>query len=206
MPGIGKANAATIATHYRTSWPNIRLALVVRIYGAVPFPPHSEIEIILGDVVISDGVVQYDLGRRLPEQFTRKDTLLNSFGRPNMEIRALLSKLKGRKDRKKLLTKIGEHLTHLQKEPELKASYPGAQKDRLFDAKYRHVKDREACDKGGCSSELVRRTRLDQVTPPPAVHFGLVTSGDTVIKYSEERDRIVAQENVIAFEIEGAGL
>lgn len=206
MPGMGKASAATVAAHCRTSWPSIRLALVVGICGAVPFVPQNDSEIILGDVIISDGVVQYDLGRRLPEHFIRKDTLLASLGRPNSEIRSLLAKLKVIRDRKKLLANLRSNLERLQSEPELEAEYPGTQEDRLFDAKYRHLKKDETCDRGGCSGELVRRTRLDQDTPQPAVHFGLVASGDTVMMTGEERDNIAEQENVIAFEMEGAGL
>jgi nucleoside phosphorylase len=101
MPGIGKASAAAIAANCRASFPNIKLALVVGICGAVPFG-HGGKEVVLGDVIISDAVVQYDLGRRLPEGFMRKDTLPDSLGRPNEEIRALLAKLKVRRYRKML--------------------------------------------------------------------------------------------------------
>ncbi|KAH0437082.1 hypothetical protein CcaCcLH18_03950 [Colletotrichum camelliae] len=79
MPGMGKANATRVATFCRISFPNITLALIVGICGAVPFIPGTGDEIVLGDVIISDGVVQYDFGRR----------------RPNTEIRSLLTKLKG---------------------------------------------------------------------------------------------------------------
>ena len=32
-------------------------------------------EILLGDVIISTGIIQYDFGRQLPDRFIRKDTL-----------------------------------------------------------------------------------------------------------------------------------
>jgi hypothetical protein len=48
---------------------------------------------VLGDVIVSDGVVQYGLGRRLPEEFGVKDTLQDALGRLNDEIRARLAKL-----------------------------------------------------------------------------------------------------------------
>ncbi|KAK2774833.1 nb-arc and tpr domain protein [Colletotrichum kahawae] len=57
MPGMGKANAARVATFFRVSFPNITLALIVGICGAVPFIPGSGDEIVLGDVIISDGIV-----------------------------------------------------------------------------------------------------------------------------------------------------
>lgn len=99
MPGLGKANAAAVAAHCQTSFPNIRLAVVVGVCGVVPFSRDGN-EVVLGDVVISDGVIQYDLKRRLPERFTRKDTLLDSLGRPSTEIRSILAKLQGFRGRK----------------------------------------------------------------------------------------------------------
>lgn len=62
------------------------------------------------------------------------------------------------------------------------------------------------CEECGCSGELVRRRRLEQGTPQPAIYFGLIASSDTVMKAGEERDVLVQQENVIGFEMEGAGV
>lgn len=101
MPGMGKANAAAVAASCRMSFPNIKLAIVVGVRGVVPFVSGGG-EILLGDVIISDGLIQSDLGRKLPEHFVRKDMLLDSLGRPNSEIRALLAKLKGVRSRKML--------------------------------------------------------------------------------------------------------
>ncbi|KAK6823546.1 purine and uridine phosphorylase [Apiospora arundinis] len=71
MPGMGKANAAAVAAHCRISFPNIRLAMVVGVCGVVSLSRDGH-KVVLGDVVISNGVIQYDLGRRLPERFIRK--------------------------------------------------------------------------------------------------------------------------------------
>jgi nucleoside phosphorylase len=38
------------------------------------------------------------------------------------------------------------------------------------------------------------------------VHFRLVASGNMVMKSSEDRDQTAAREDVIAFEMEGAGV
>lgn len=62
---------------------------MVGISGAIPFSLNRK-EIILGDVIISNGVIQYNLGRRLLADFLRKDTLLDSLGRPNAEIQTVL--------------------------------------------------------------------------------------------------------------------
>ncbi|KAK7219007.1 hypothetical protein V2G26_007010 [Clonostachys chloroleuca] len=106
MPGMGKASAAVVAARCQTSYPNIKLALVVGVCAAVPFVSDTDTEIILGDIIIINGVVQYDVGRRLPERFIRKNTLQESLGRPSLEIRALLGKLEGRRSRMMLLPVI----------------------------------------------------------------------------------------------------
>ncbi|KAH6970347.1 hypothetical protein BKA56DRAFT_735956 [Ilyonectria sp. MPI-CAGE-AT-0026] len=206
MPGMGKASSAAVAANCRASFPNIKLALVVGVCGVVPFVPSSNIEIVLGDIIMSSGVIQYDLGRQLPERFVCKNTLLESLGRPNAEIRTLLAKLEGIRGRKMLRSKMASHLDRLQNEPELEARYPGVAYDRLFDATYRHISDGKTCEECGCNGGLVLRRRFDQGIPQPAVHFGFIASGDTVMKSGEERDNIARQESVIGFEMEGAGV
>ncbi|KAF7542397.1 hypothetical protein G7Z17_g11606 [Cylindrodendrum hubeiense] len=203
MPGMGKSNAAIVASKCHMSFPNIKLALVVGICGAVPFVD-SNTEIVLGDVVMSTGVIQYDFGRRLPEHFVPKNTLQDSLGRPSTEIRALLEKLGGIRDRKILGSELVRHLGDLQGVSELKATYPGIAHDRLFSSTYRHIRDGKTCEECECSGELVSRCRFDQGIPQPIVHFGLIASGDTVMKFGEERDTIARQLGVIGFEMESA--
>ncbi|KAM0294558.1 hypothetical protein ACHAO9_000991 [Fusarium lateritium] len=207
MPGMGKVTAAAVASNCRKSFPSIKLALVVGICGVVPFGPSND-EIVLGDVIISNGIVQYDLGRQLPDRFVRKDMLLDSLGRPNQEIRGVLAKLQGLRHRRQLSSKMADYLNVLRQEPELRAEYPGPTKDRLFEASYRHIDNQRSCQQLGCNGELVRRRRLDTINVcfTPAVHFGLMASGDSVMKSGEDRDRIAAAEGVIAFEMEGAGV
>ncbi|KAK8061213.1 hypothetical protein PG997_015434 [Apiospora hydei] len=207
MPGVGKINAATVSADCRTSFPNIRLALVVGVCGVFPISREGQ-EIILGDVIISDGVVQYDLGRRLPGRFARKDTLIDSLGRPNPEMRSLLAKLKTLHSRKILQDKSYRYLAAIQqRQPKLSAHYPGAGHDKLFDAAYQHVTDGELCDECGCSGQLLRRSRLNgDSEPQPVVHFGHIASGDSVIKSGEDRDIIAHRDMVIAFEMESAGV
>lgn len=207
MPGMGIANAAAVASNCGKSFPGIKLALVVGICGIVPFKPDKD-EIVLGDIIVSDGIVQYDFGRQLPDHFARKDTLLDSLGRPNQEIRGIMAKLRSLRHRRQLSAKIAKYLEVLRQEPELCAEYPGVAKDRLFEASYCHTIDQKSCEQLGCNGELVLRSRLETagVRPTPAVHFGLMASGNSVMKSGEHRDRIAAQEGVIAFEMEGAGV
>jgi nucleoside phosphorylase len=74
MPKIGKKSAASVASSFRSSFGGIKLALLVGICGGVPQGNDGE-EILLGDVIISDGLIEYDFGRQYPDKFARKDTL-----------------------------------------------------------------------------------------------------------------------------------
>ncbi|WZH40899.1 uncharacterized protein QYS62_001837 [Fusarium acuminatum] len=204
---MGKVNAATVASNCGKSFPGIKLALVVGICGVVPFGLTND-EIVLGDVIISNGVIQYDFGRQLPGHFVRKDTLSDVPGRPNLEIRGVLAKLKALRHRRQLSAKIADYLDVLRQDRDLHAEYPGSTEDRLFEASYRHTDYQKSCEQLGCNGGLVSRTRLQiaEVSPLPAVHFGLMASGDAVMKSGEDRDRIAAAEGIIAFEMEGAGV
>lgn len=229
MPGMGKGNAASVAANFRHSFSGIKLALLVGICGGVPLVNGKE-ELVLGDVVISEGLIQYDFGRRFPNGFVMKDTPTDGLSRPNQEIRSLLAKLKTNWARKTLQDKMSEYLSILQERLGDGACYPGPSDDKLFKSNYNHkhqdplhcnaCRDGNLCNQAivstcedlGCDeSRLLPRQRLQQLeqtghTMRHVVHFGLVASGDTVMKSGEDRDRIAANDSVIAFEMEGAGV
>ncbi|KAK4166725.1 nucleoside phosphorylase domain-containing protein [Cladorrhinum sp. PSN259] len=66
LPNTGKVAAGSAASCFRMSFPRIRLAVVVGICGVVPFRPDGS-EMVLGDVIVSNGLIQFDFGRQLPE-------------------------------------------------------------------------------------------------------------------------------------------
>ncbi|KAH7329507.1 hypothetical protein B0I35DRAFT_474104 [Stachybotrys elegans] len=74
-----------------------------------------------------------------------------------------------------------------------------------------------SCDEVGCGKERVvsrllleHKRQLEErgsmTAQNPAIYIGAIASGDTVLKSASDRDRIAARENVIAFEMEGAGI
>jgi hypothetical protein len=136
---MGKGSAASGASSFPSSFEGIKIALVVGICGGVPYGTDDEKEILLGDVIISDGLIQYNFGRQLPNKFNRKDTLQDSLGRPNTEIRALLAKLKGYRSRMRLKENTSHFLTQVQQNLGVeKARYPGVDTDKLIEPTYRH--------------------------------------------------------------------
>ena len=63
MPGIGKGHSASVAASFRSSFVGVKQGLVVGICGEVPRGSEHGEKILLGNVIISTGLVQYDLGR-----------------------------------------------------------------------------------------------------------------------------------------------
>jgi nucleoside phosphorylase len=52
----------------------------------------------------------------------------------------------------------------------------------------------------------VSRTERKEDDDNPAIHYGLIASGNTLMKDAEVRDRLVAERDVLCFEMEAAGL
>ncbi|KAJ5667481.1 hypothetical protein N7507_003345 [Penicillium longicatenatum] len=230
MPGIGKGSAASVASSLRVSYTGIRLALVVGICGGVPFPSRST-TIFLGDVIISDSVIEYDFGRQYPDGFRRKSDPKDTLGRPNREIRTFLACLKTRKMRSKVQDQISHYLEELQKHTPNEWQYPGIMEDVLFENSYRHKHHQRPptvncicthckssldmvcenalisdCRELGCEGKPVHRDRLSVDRPSPVVHIGTMASADTVMKSGEHRDKLAEKEGIIGLEMEGAGV
>lgn len=195
MPGMGKKHASVSAAGLRASFPNVGLVLLVGICGAVPASPSSRNEVIMGDVMVSKGVVQYDLG----PQFNARA--------PDGAVSAAVARLQSGRGREYLMSRTAIHLKTLQTLPQLRAEYPGARYDRLFHPSYTHLTPRMTCEECGCNGPTILSHALQtQTLPPPSIHFGLIASGDTVMKSAAERDAIAKREGVVAFEMEGAGI
>jgi nucleoside phosphorylase len=224
---MGKGGAASMASSLRVSFVKVNLAILAGICGGVPFPEHSEL--ILGDVIISDSVLEYDFGRQYPNGFRQKHGTRETLRGASRSIHSLLSGLRTQRMHNKLRDEITKYLRDLQRHGPWQ--YPGVTQDLLFDASYRHkhylpdgavgcvcadchTSQDPVCDDVfnndchtlGCSGALVQRSRLntDQITP--YVHFGTMASADTVMKSGEHRDALARGEKVIGFEMEGAAI
>ncbi|KAH7016089.1 nucleoside phosphorylase domain-containing protein [Microdochium trichocladiopsis] len=245
LPGMGKVNAAGAAMGIKASFPHLQLVLLPGVCGGVPRVRDSKHEILLGDVLISDGVLQYDLGRQYPDGFVARATHRDRLARPNREIRTFLSTLGSQLGMERLQETSCNFLRDVQSAAKARGRrpcvYPGAAHDKLYRSDYRHRHHRgdpncichgwrqssdpvceeafvSPCTLTNCGDEaLVQRHRLElrklleskdvcADTQGFAVFMGRFASGDTVMKSAEDRDRIAAAEQVIAFEMEAAGL
>ncbi|KAF5583055.1 MTA SAH nucleosidase [Fusarium subglutinans] len=193
--GKGKVNSATAATNLRTSYPNISLAILVGVCGAVP--SIREREIGLGDVVISDTIVRYDFGYQTDHEFVRKKTCHGEM--VPKEIFNLLESLQTVLGKRRLMKGTATFIEEL-KENAARLGQHG---------RYERPEKSVISASGSRSLPLALRGQaVDQVIDiqAPTVHFGPMASGDTVMVSAEHRDRIAAAENIVAFEMEGAGI
>ncbi|KAL3429077.1 hypothetical protein BDV09DRAFT_180987 [Aspergillus tetrazonus] len=114
---IGNHNlgsAASVASSLKISYKRIEVALVVGICGGAPYPLSGK-EVFLGDVIISDSVIQYDFGRQYPDGFEKKPGIKDTLGRPNRAIRSILASLQARQSRRDLQDKLLQYLEALRK-------------------------------------------------------------------------------------------
>lgn len=214
---LGTSSAATVATQMVRTFPSIKIGLMVGIGGGIP--P----KVRLGDVVVSTpvgqfpGVVQWDFGKAKDGgKFERTGALNN----PPMPLLTALGRLETENE----LTgsKIPEYLDELvQNWPRLASKYLKSDSlvDVLFKADYSHVTDSITggevppdidngdeeeencpfCDEAKAVKRKPREMR---------VHYGLIASGNQVIKDATLRDKLNKDlgSNVLCVEMEAAGL
>ncbi len=202
LPGI--TSAAIVASYLSFTFPSIRFGLMVGIGGGAP---SKENDIRLGDVVVSQpaetfgGVIQYDFGKTVHGgQFKRTGSL----NRPPDVLLTAVSSIQARHFMKD--TEIPRHLSQmLARYPKMqeKSAYQGAEHDQLYEAEYVHRTGQLTCVH--CDNERLI-TRSDREDETPTVHYGLIASGNQVMRDGVTRDSLRKELDVLCFEMEAAGL
>lgn len=201
---IGVTSAAIVATQMRSTFASIQIGLMVGVGGGVP---SSTNDIRLGDVVvgkpsgISGGVVQYDFGRTVQEgRFIRTGSLNKP---PSVLLNAVSSlETKIHLYGNKLLSHslvVPPKYSHLHSA----SAYPGAEHDQLFEFEYDHKGSGSTC--AACDSQRVTK-RPTRTGTEPKIHFGLIASGNQVIRHGLTREKLRKELDVMCFEMEAAGL
>ena len=203
LPQYGNTSATTVATNMlRTFSKSLKIGLMVGVGGGIPSAAH---DIRLGDIVISypqdtcGGVIQYDMGKAVAGgEFDRTGSL-------NNPPRALLTAVNAMRAAE--LTDEPRYLEYLeaaiQKTSRTRKNFGRPAVDRLFQSTYSHPADANSCD--GCSADK-EETRSDREDENPQAHYGIVASGNSVIKHAETRDRLGSSTGALCFEMEAAGL
>jgi nucleoside phosphorylase len=199
----GTNAAASTVTDMVSTFPQLKYGLLVGIAGGVPKYLNQGVhtDIHLGDVVVGypqgcyPGVVQYDFGKTGPDG---KQSLNGSLNSPPENLIKAVSMMRSnfnlgkRKLRAKIFLDGVGTVVPYQRQP-----------DVLYDASYRHV-DGDSC--GNCNREKVIRCgsrESDEII----VHYGLVASGNQVMRDGLTRDRLSQDHNgILCFEMEAAGI
>ncbi|KAL2838514.1 nucleoside phosphorylase domain-containing protein [Aspergillus pseudodeflectus] len=199
----GKTSAAETASHMSRTFHNLQYRFMVGIGAGIP---SDLMDIRLGDIVVSHpagtspGLVQYDLGKQLSTGFER----IGSMNKPPQDLLTALSRYRA------LARVDGNPIPHILAEANTRRSRvpdefcrPPRHHDRLFRADYEHPSPAKSC--GTCdASQLIIRSERE--TPAPFVHYGLIASGDTLLRDSKKRDKLRDEEGAICVEMESAGL
>jgi nucleoside phosphorylase len=217
----GTTSAATTAMHVLSSFPNIKIGLMVGI-GAGIARPKQKRDIRLGDIAVSlpqgqsGGVLQYDLGKsRMSGDQGHATYTFERIGFLNSPPEALLKalttlraqvRLEGSKVPSFLQDMLKRYPQMAEDEPDEPGYvYQGQENDTLFEASYIHASDTgcEDCD----STRIIPRTARRN-PDVPRVHYGVIASGNKLVKNAAERDLILKEsgENCICLEMEAAGL
>jgi nucleoside phosphorylase len=201
----GTTTAATVATDMLRSFPNIKVGLMVGVGGGAPTTNN---DIRLGDVVVSSpkdgrgGVYQYDYGKRIQGQDFKPTGHLNQ---PPAIVLTAMALLASRYERKGNQIDMTVDAI-LERNPRLKKKYGRSEIDKLYASDFLHPCD-DDCE-GSCDthpSNLVNRRPREEDEDNPAVHFGTIASGNSLMKDAVMRDAL-AGEGVLCFEMEAAGL
>jgi nucleoside phosphorylase len=200
----GTNSAAIVATRMLSTFTSIRFGLMVGIGGGVPGEGK---DIRLGDVVVSEpggtsgGVIQYDFGKTVQAgRFVRTGSL----NRPPDVLLTAVASLQA----KHMIEDPGfsKHLLEIiSKYPKLRDTvrYQGLEHDILFAADYDHREGDVACTH--CDMNRLE-PRDPRKGTDPEIHYGLIASGNQVMRDGSCRDKLRKELNVLCFEMEAAGL
>jgi len=218
---IGNSSSATVITQLINTFRNIKISLLVGIGGGMP--P----EVRLGDVVVSSpthvypGVVQWDLGKAEQEGGFRR---IGALDNPPTALLTALGKLESKHELHG--SSIQQYLKEVSiKHENLSEDYTCSDglEDILFRPEYSHRESEDIQDRTSTKKRKHRDTagkeepacrycdRAMEIKRPARhrqIHYGLIASGNQVIKDAGVRDRINRRldGHVRCFEMEAAGL
>ncbi|KAH8706069.1 hypothetical protein BGW36DRAFT_22327 [Talaromyces proteolyticus] len=199
----GITSAATVVAQMRTSFPSIRFAILVGIGGGVPSARH---DIRLGDVVVSQptgrsgGVEQYDYGKTVNGGFHRTGMLSPP---PQVLLTAMARLQAGEiQGHNANMVDVVSNILGTNNEITSRCSRP-MEPDQLFHAAYTHRDGEETCVSCDRSQLFLRNPRQPN---QPRIHYGVIASGNQVMRDGQIRDRLAKDIGMLCFEMEAAGI
>ena len=197
MAGYGTNNAAIVASNMRRTFPSIRMFLLVGIGGGAPSNEH---DVRLGDVVVSTAVIQYDMGKTIQQGLFQATGILR---RPVPSLMTAVSALRAQHELKR--SEIHTILSNINERYPTMREYTSREHlhDLLFNSDYDHTESSESCN--DCDRSRLK-CRSSRSGGHPVIHYGVIASGNQVMKHGRTREQLAQQFKAICFEMEAAGL
>ncbi|RGP72371.1 pfs domain [Fusarium longipes] len=199
---LGTTSAATATGHMCQTFPSLEFFLLVGIGGGMP---SMNSDVRLGDVVISQKVIQYDYGKAIPGGDL---VLTGHLNRPPTILLNTASRLESQEARgpSGLAYTVLGHLASMKAkypDSDYDWSCPGVEKDQLFKSDYDHEGSNSSCD--DCDI-LQLEWRTPRVHNLPKFHYGTIASANKVMRDGTARERLRKVTNALCVEMEAAGV
>ena len=181
MCGEGNNKAALRCTEMINFFPSIKAIVMCGIAGGVPFPERILDHVRLGDIVVSTHVLQYDYGKKKEDSWEPKTVPIGCstlFQRVFQKMQA--DEYEDKVDWHQYIDRFGNE----------KFKKPDLHSDKLYAADGKEIEHPE---------DLTR-------TEYPKVHYGLIASGNIVLKDPKLRDQLRDKYGIKAVEMEGSGI
>jgi hypothetical protein len=147
------------------------------------------------------GVLQYDFGKTVKDG---KFIQTGSLNKPPTVLMTGVSKLQAQHLRKgSAIRKHVDSMLELNPAMQQDFNYRNPEDDQLFQADFDHMdneKDCKSCDKERLVQRILRTTNV------PVIHYGLIGSGNRVMRHGVMREKLRRERGIFCFEMEAAGL
>ncbi|KAK6360849.1 hypothetical protein TWF730_006965 [Orbilia blumenaviensis] len=207
----GIVSAATVASKMLLSFESVRVSLLVGIGGGIPSEQH---DIRLGDIIVSKpgdttgGIIQYELEHEL--EHIEKNSKLKRIGSLNRPPALLLKAIASLQSdiaigKSKIAKYLSEGVAKMEDEDERACySHQGISNDKLFQADYQHEGKNASCS--SCAVDKLVDRSYQRRTTKPYIHYGIIASGNQVVRSSLVRRHLEKELGAICVEMEAAGL
>ena len=178
--GMGNNQAAIRATMMQNHFPNIESIIMVGIAGGVPSPDNIHKHVRLGDIVVSEGIVQYDFVKETSEKIVCR----SNPAKPSAKLLEALEILK-----MKEYEDIYEWKSFIDKYAINKFAKPSCE-DVLHNA----------------LGDIIPHPKDSSRDSYPKIFYGKIASANTLLKNYDRRQELKEEFNVLAVEMEASGI
>ena len=178
---MGNNMAASRATKMISHFPNLEHIIMCGIAGGIPSPENPQKHVRLGDIVVSEGVVQYDMISDTVDGIRLKST-------PPRPSAALIEA-----DRRLQIDEYSDLYMwrdYIDKCAKGRFKKPDARLDILHDA----------------LGEALPHPNDDTIGYYPKIYHGVIGSANTLLRNPQKRQWIKNTFGAFAFEMEGSGI